>query len=65
MLTDFARDLGPQVSVEDAIRILVEDVKERRGLNIKLPSDAPQRIQAALLVAALLAAGCARETPRA
>lgn len=64
MVLSIARDYGPQVSVQDAIAFILQDVEERLDLTIKVPEKAPHRVRAALLVAALLVTGCARETPQ-
>lgn len=64
MVVSIARDYGPQVSVQDAIDFVLQDVEERWQLKIGVPQHAPFRVRAALLVAALLVTGCAKETPQ-
>jgi hypothetical protein len=65
ILLSMAKDFGPKISLEDAITIIRQNLRETRGLHINLPSGAPRRIRAAFIIAALLASGCARETPQA
>jgi len=65
MVATMAKELGPRVSIDDAIRTIIEDVQDSRGLIIQLPKQAPQRVRAAYLIQALLTIGCAREIPQA
>lgn len=66
MLQDLAREMGPSVQVDDAIRHLVDDMGEQ-GLRIRIPSaaEAPRKTRAALLILVLLLTGYAREVPQA
>ncbi len=65
ILASMAKEFGPKVGFHDAVRIIVQDIHEKRGLRVNLPKNAPKRITAALLIAALLASGFAKETPQA
>lgn len=66
MLEDLAREMGPAVAVDDAIRVLVDEMDER-GIQIRLPSEAeaPRDARAALVILVLLLTGYAREVPQA
>lgn len=66
MLQDLAREMGPTVGVEDAIRCLLDELG-KQGMEIHIPSatEAPRPTRAALLILVLLLTGYAREVPQA
>jgi hypothetical protein len=68
ILQDLAREMGPAVGLDDAIRHLVDDMDEQGiQVRIRIPSatEAPRQTRAALLVLVLLLTGYAREVPQA